>query len=85
MCYRSFREDIIEKCLFCKTEDNGIEHVTYNCIKFKKEREEIINKLNNLDANAKNKTLLEIIEYYYYSKRQSEAKDERKNDNKELN
>ena len=34
------------------------------------------------DANTKNKTLLEIIEYYYYSKRLSEAKDERKNDNK---
>ena len=25
---------------------------------------------------------MEIIEYYYYSKRLSEAKDERKNDNK---
>ena len=30
----------------------------------------------------KKKILLEIIEYYYYSKRLSEAKDERKNDNK---
>ena len=83
MCHRgAFRNDIFEKCVLCKTEDNGLEHATNNCIKLKKEREEIINKLNNLDANTKNKTLLEIIEYYYYSKRLSEAKDERKNDNK---
>ena len=81
MCHRgAFRNDIFEKCVLCKTEDNGIEHATNNCIKFKKEREEIINKLNNLDANTKNKTLLEIIEYYY-SKRLSESKDEKKNDN----
>ena len=82
MCHRvAFRKDINEKCVFCKTKDNGIEHVTNNCIKFKKERVEIINKLNNLDINRKNKTLSEIIEYYYYSKRLSESKDERKNDN----
>ena len=82
MCHRgAFRKIINEKYVFCETEDNGIEHVTNNCIKFKKEREEIINKLNNLDANTKNKTLLEIIEYYYYSKRLSESKDEKKNDN----
>ena len=31
MCHRGvFREDIIEKCVFCKTEDNGIGHVTNN-------------------------------------------------------
>ena len=61
--------------------DNGIEHVTNNCIKFKNEREEIIKQLNNIDNNTKNKTLLEIIEYYYYSKRLSESKDEKKNVN----
>ena len=77
----AFREDIIKKCVFCKTEYNGIEHVTNNCIKFKKVREELINKLNKLDANTKNKTLLEIIEYYYYSKKLSESKSEKKNDN----
>ena len=83
MCHRgAFREDINKKCVLCKTEDNGIEHVTNNCIKFKKEREEIIKKLNNLDTNTKNKTLLEIIEYYYYTKRLSESKEEKKNDNK---
>ena len=54
MCHRgAFRENINEKCLFCKIEDNGIEHVTNKCIKFKKAREEIIKKLNNLDVNIK--------------------------------
>ena len=82
MCHRgAFREDIIKKCVFCKTEDNGREHVTNNYIKFKKVKEELIDKLNKLDANTKNKTLLEIIEYYYYSKKLSESKNEKKNDN----
>ena len=55
MCHRgAFRNDIFEKCVLCKTEDNA----TNNCIKLKKEREEIINKLNNLDVNIKNKILL---------------------------
>ena len=76
----AFRKDINEKYVFCETENNGIEHITNNCIKFKKAREEIKKKLNNLDANTKNKTLLEIIEYYYYSKRLSESKEEKKND-----
>ena len=31
--------------------------------------------------NTKNKTLLEIIEYFYYSKKLSESKDEKENDN----
>ena len=80
MCHRgAFRKDINEKCAFCKTEDNGIEHVTNNCSKFKKEREEIIKKFNNLDVNSKNKTLFEIIEYYY-RKRLSESKDEKKHE-----
>ena len=62
MCHReALREGIIEKCVFCKTIDNGIEHVTNNYIKIKKAREEFIDKLNKLDANTKNKTLLEII------------------------
>ena len=55
MCHRgAFRENIIEKCVFCEIEDNGIEHATNNCIKFKKVREELIDKLNKLDANTKN-------------------------------
>ena len=78
MCHRGvFREDIIEKCVFCKTEDNGIEHATNNCIKFKKVREELIDKLNKLDAK-KNKTLIESIDYYHYSKKLSESKDEKR-------
>ena len=82
MCHRgAFREDIIKKCVFCKTEDNGIEHVTNNCIKVKKVREELIDKLNKLDANRKYKALLEIKEYYYYSKKLSESKSEKKNAN----
>ena len=86
MCHRgAFRNDIFEKCVLCKTEDNGIEHATNNCIKLKKEREEIINKLNNLDVNTKNKILLEIIEYYYYSKRLSESKEEKRMILMELN
>ena len=76
MCHRwAFRKDINEKCIFCETEDNGIEHIINNCIKFKKTREEVIKKFNNLDANTKNKTLLEIIECYYYSERLSESKE----------
>ena len=68
MCHRgAFRKDIIEKCVFCKTEDIGIEHVT--------------DKPYKLDANTKIKKLLEIIEYYYYSKKLFESKDEKENDN----
>ena len=82
MCHRgAFRKDIMKKCLFCKAEDNGIEHITTNCIKFKKVKEELIDKLNKLDAKTKNKTLLKITEYYYYSKKLSESKNEKKNDN----
>ena len=80
----AFREDIIEKCVFCKIEDNGIEHVRNNIIKFKKVGEELVDNLNKLDANTKNKTLLDIIEYYYYSKKLLESKAEKKNDNNEI-
>ena len=56
MCHiGAFRKYINEKCELCEIEDNGIEHVTNNCIKLKKETEEIINKLNNSDVNIKNK------------------------------
>ena len=61
MCHRgAFREDIIEKCVFCKTEDNGIDQADNNCIKFKKVIEELLDKLNKLNANTKIKTLLVI-------------------------
>ena len=83
MCHRgAFREDINEKCLLCKTEDNGIEHVINNCKKLEKERNELVTELNKLDAETKNKTLLKTIEYYYYSKKLSNSKDGKKKDNK---
>ena len=56
-----------------------------NCIKFKKVREELIDKLNKLNANTKNKTLIEIIEYYYYSKKLYEYKAEKRMMIMELN
>ena len=54
MCHRgAYRENIIEKCVFYKTEDDGIEHVTNNCIKFKKVRKGLIDKLYKLDLYKK--------------------------------
>ena len=83
MCHRgAFREDINKKCLLCEKEDNGIEHVINNCKKLKKERNELITELNKLDVETKNKTLLKVIEYYYYSKKLSNSKDGKKKDNK---
>ena len=67
----AFNEKIIEKCVICKTEDNEIDHVTNNCFIFKKVIEELIDKINKIDDYTKNKTLLEIIEYYYYSNKLS--------------
>ena len=52
-----------------------MEHITNNCIKFKKAREEIIKKLNKLNT-------LEKIEYFYYSKEYTEKKEKKKKDNK---
>ena len=48
----------------------------------KKERKNLIVELNKLDDKIKNKTLLESIEYFYYSKKLSNIKGEKKNDNK---
>ena len=78
----AFREDINKKCLLCEKEDNGIEHVINNCKKLKKERNELITELYKLHAETKNKTLLKVIEYYYYSKKLSNSKDGKKKDNK---
>ena len=47
----AFKEEFIEKYVFCKSEANGIEHATNNFIKFKKVIEELIEKLNKLDFN----------------------------------
>ena len=83
MCQRgAFRKDINEKCLLCDKENTGIKHVINDCEKLKKERNNLVIELNKLDNKIKNKTLLESIEYFYYSKKLSNAKDEKKNDNK---
>ena len=83
MCHRgAFREDINKKCLLCEKDNNGIEHVINECEKLKKERNQLIVELNKLDNKIKNKTLLESIEYFYYSKKLSNAKGAKKNDNK---
>ena len=59
--------------------DNGIEYVTNNL--FKKVREKLIEKFNKFYAITKNKTLIEIIEYCYNSKKLSESIDEKNNFN----
>ena len=50
--------------------------------KIRKRKKNLIVELNKLDDKIKNKTLFESIEYFYYSKKLSNAKDEKKNDNK---
>lgn len=85
MCHKgAFREDINKKCLLCEKDNNGIEHVINECEKLEEERKNLIVELNKLDDKIKNKTLHESIEYFYYSKKLSGAKDAKKNDTKEL-
>ena len=85
MCHRgAFREDINKKCLLCEIDKSGLEHFINECEKLEKERKNLIVELNKLDDNIKNKTLLESIEYFYYSKKLSDAKDVKKNDNKAI-
>ena len=65
MCHRGgFSEDIIEKFVFYKTEDNGIEHVNNNCIISKKVREKFIDKLNKLDAIQKIKRYKKLLNIF---------------------
>ena len=81
MCHRgSFREDIYEKCILCKDANNGFIHVVNECKCLEEERKELINKLQYIN-NTWGTNLLREIEYYYYSKRISESKEEKKNDN----
>ena len=83
MCHRgAFREDINKKCLLCEKDNNGIEHVINEFEKLEKEWNKIIVELNKLDDKIKNKTLLESIEYFYYSKKLSNAKGAKKKDKK---
>ena len=58
--------------------DNSQEHVINECGKTEKLRTKLIKELNDLDNATKNKTLLDSIFYWYYSK---DLKD-KKGDNK---
>ena len=66
----SFRKDIpgLEKCVLCKVEDNGIEHVINLCNELEEERKELLSELNILDNKTRDMTLLDAIYYWYYSK-----------------
>ena len=82
MCNRgTFREGINKICLLCEKDNNGIEQIINKYEKLEKERNKLIVELNKLDDKIKNKTLLESIEYFYYSKKLSNAKGAKKNDN----
>ena len=65
----AFREDINKKCLLCEKDNNGIKHVINECEKLEKKRKNLIVELNKLDDKIKNKTLLESIQYFNYSKK----------------
>ena len=74
----TFRNDINDKCILCKNSDNYQEHAVNECVKTKKLRAKLAKELNDLDNATKNKTLLDSIFYWYYSK---DLKD-KKGDNK---
>ena len=71
-------KDINDKCILCKNSDNSQEHVINECAKTENLRAKLTKELNDLDNATKNKTLLDSIFYWYYSK-DLQAK---KNDNK---
>ena len=53
MCHRGcFREDIFEKCVLCKKENNGIKHVVNECIELKDLRDKLKNELKGLDRKT---------------------------------
>ena len=82
MCHRgSFREDINKKCILCKNANNGIKHVINECEKLKTERNILLGGLNEIN-NTNYEESLKAIEYHYYSKRYSNAKEETKKDNR---
>ena len=50
MCHWGcFREDIFEKGIFCKKENDDIKHAINECIELKKLWDKLINELNKLD------------------------------------
>ena len=82
MCHRgSFREDIHQKCIFFKDADNGIKYLINECAKLKLQRNILLGELNEIN-NTYYEELLKAIEYHYYSKRYSNAKEEAKKDNR---
>ena len=64
----AFRNVINDKCILFKNCDNAQEHVINECGKTEKLRTKLIKELNDLDNATKNKTLLDSIFYWYYSK-----------------
>ena len=74
----AFRKDINDKCILCKDADNSEEHVINECAKTEKIRTKLTKELNDLDIAIKNKTLLDAIFYWYYSKDLSAKKSDNK-------
>jgi hypothetical protein len=74
----AFRKDINDRCILCKDSDNSQEHVINDCAKTEKLRAKLKKELNDLDPATKNKTLLESIFYWYYSKDLSNKKGDNK-------
>ena len=82
MCHwESFIEEINKKCILCKDADNGIKHVINECENLRAERKELLTELNKIN-NTNYAELLKAIEYHYYSKKYSSAKEEVKKDNR---
>ena len=82
MCHRgSFRDDIYKKYVLCKDADNGLIHVVNECAKLKNERKQLLKDLNNINKRKDNE-LLNVIEFHYYSKSNTNKKEENKEDNK---
>ena len=67
MCHRVFfREDIFEKCILCKKENNEIKYINNEYIVLKELRDNLINELNILIKKIDKLNNLEKIEYFYY-------------------
>ena len=74
----AFRNDINDKCILCKIHENSQEHVINDCTITEKLRLKLIKELNELDNESKNKTLLDCIYYWYYSKDSKNKKEDNK-------
>jgi len=63
---RCFRDDIFEKCVLWKKENNDIKHIINEYIELKELGDKLINELNKLDKKIDKLNTLEKIEYFYY-------------------